>query len=93
MITCEECRLRMKPDDPRVRSGKYNRCGCDFCDKPSYYIEIEKQHELPEQEEFTIRQWDYIQQIKAEVLHYRKEHATLMLELDKKTKKKGIKYK
>jgi len=31
----------MKPDDPRVRSGKYMMCGCDYCNKPSYYRELE----------------------------------------------------
>ncbi len=43
MITCAECIERMKPDDPHVRSGKYHMCGCDYCNKPSYYRELESQ--------------------------------------------------
>ena len=43
MITCRECIGRLKPDDPRKRSGKYRLCGCDYCNKPSYYRELEEQ--------------------------------------------------
>ena len=41
MITCNECIDRMKPDDPRVKSGKYHLCGCDYCNKPTYYRDLE----------------------------------------------------
>lgn len=41
MITCAECIEKLKPDDPRIRSGKYMRCGCDYCDKPTYFRELE----------------------------------------------------
>ena len=34
MITCAECIKSLRPDDPRVKSGKYGMCGCDYCDKP-----------------------------------------------------------
>ena len=36
MISCSECVERMKPDDPRVKSGRYHLCGCDYCNKPDY---------------------------------------------------------
>jgi len=42
MITCEECIQRMYPDDPRVKSGRYHLCGCDYCQKPDYYRELEQ---------------------------------------------------
>ena len=41
MITCAECIQRMKPDDPRIKSGRYNLCGCDYCSKSTYYRELE----------------------------------------------------
>ncbi len=43
MITCAECIERLKPDDPRIPSGRYHHSSCDyFCDKPSYYRDIER---------------------------------------------------
>jgi len=42
MITCNECLDRMKPDDPRVKSGHYHLSGCDYCNKPQYYRELEQ---------------------------------------------------
>ncbi len=43
MITCQECLEKMKPDDPRVPTGRYHHSSCDyFCNKPTYYKEIEK---------------------------------------------------
>ena len=48
MITCNQCIERMKPDDPRVRSGTYHMCGCDYCNKPTYYRELEKKKEESE---------------------------------------------
>jgi len=42
LITCEECRDRMKPEDPRVPTGPYHHSTCDyFCSKPTYYRELE----------------------------------------------------
>lgn len=32
--------------------------------------------------EWSKKQWDYVQQIKAELLHHRREYARLMAELD-----------
>ena len=42
MITCQECIKSLHPDDPKVRSGRYHMCGCDYCNKPEYYRELEK---------------------------------------------------
>ncbi len=42
MITCEECIQKMYPDDPRVKSGHYHLCDCDYCDKLTYYRELEQ---------------------------------------------------
>ena len=42
LITCVECIERLRViGDPRIRSGKYNMCSCDYCSKPTYYREIE----------------------------------------------------
>jgi len=41
MITCKQC-IDSLTDDPRIRSGKYRLCGCDYCEKPSYYRELEQ---------------------------------------------------
>ncbi|KKK70152.1 hypothetical protein LCGC14_2926850 [marine sediment metagenome] len=41
MITCEQCTRELLPDNPHIRSGKYNMCGCDYCEKPSYFRELE----------------------------------------------------
>ena len=38
----------MKPDDPRVKSGRYRLCGCDYCDKPQYNRDIEFPKPEPE---------------------------------------------
>ena len=40
-MLCKECILGMKPDDPRIKTGRYHLCGCDYCDKPTYYRELE----------------------------------------------------
>lgn len=42
MLTCRKCIERMKPDDPRIKSGRYHLCGCDYCNKPTYYRELEE---------------------------------------------------
>jgi len=56
VITCEECIQRMKPDNPRVRSGRYNKCGCDYCDKPSYYRTVESRITEPDRVEYVTYQ-------------------------------------
>ena len=51
MISCRECIEGLKPDNPQVRGGKYNLCGCDYCDKPTYFRELE---EKPTREKLEI---------------------------------------
>ena len=41
-----------------------------------------EQKPMPTEPVWDRGQWDYVLQIKAEVLHYRTEHANLMLKLD-----------
>ena len=43
MISCNECieLLRKLGDDPRIKSGRYHLSGCDYCNKPTYYRELE----------------------------------------------------
>ena len=48
MITCAQCIQQLKPEDPRVRSGRYRLCSCDYCSKPSYFRELEEvQKDMP----------------------------------------------
>ena len=67
MLLCSECIQSLYPDDPRVRSGRYMRCGCDYCDKPTYYRELESQSP-PEQvivhrhSDMRKEDWDLLQQ-------------------------------
>ena len=43
MLTCQECKEQLYPDDPTFPVGKYHQSSCDYyCDKPTYYREIEK---------------------------------------------------
>ena len=42
MISCAECVQRLGWDNPTIRVGKYGMCGCDYCNKPSYYRDLEK---------------------------------------------------
>lgn len=32
-MNCEKCIERFKPDDPRVKSGRYHLSSCDYCSK------------------------------------------------------------
>ena len=41
MITCKECLDKLYPHDPKVRSGKYRLCSCDYCAKPTDLRELE----------------------------------------------------
>ena len=89
MITCNECINRFKSwgDDPRVKSGRYHLCGCDYCGKPQYYRDLEQPK--PEiQPVFKSRPVDKeIDQLKAGYIHLQNrmnEH------LDKKKNKDRI---
>lgn len=52
------------------------------------FTPIQKPEKIDSPEpQWTKKQWEYVQQIKSEVLHYRKEYANIMLELDKLVKR------
>ncbi len=89
MIPCKECIRQIYPDNPRVRSGRYTMCGCNYCDKPTYYREIEETQQAPNLEPlWSSRQWDKVQQLQSEVMGWRQKHAEMMMELDKMRKPK-----
>ena len=75
MFTCEECTQRMYPDDPRIRTGRYNLSGCDYCNKPSIYRELELKQ--PPQEQVIIhrhsnmgkQEFALLQQLRREVTY------------------------
>jgi len=45
----------MKPDDPRVKSGRYHLCGCDYCNKSTYFRELERKQVEPQVQEVIHR--------------------------------------
>jgi len=59
----------MYPEDPRVKSGRYHLCSCDYCDKPDRTPEQPKpEPEIPDTLE--VRQLKYqVEQAKAGYLH------------------------
>jgi len=71
----------MLPHDPRVRSGKYGLCSCDYCDKPTYNREIEAndlEDRVDNLEEISSqkgsiprRYYDELQQLKAGILYFK----------------------
>lgn len=75
MITCEECVRRLYPDDPRVPTGRYHHSTCDyFCNKPTYYRELEKPQPQPQVIEHIHRtssmdkqEFDLLQQTSSQV--------------------------
>jgi len=89
MITCKECIERFKNwgDDPRVKSGRYHLSGCDYCDKPTYYRELEIiKSEI--QPIFRPRPVDReIDQLKAGYIHLQNKLNTL---IDKKNNRDRI---
>jgi len=94
MITCQECIDRLGPDDPRIRSGRYMKCGCDYCDKPDYYRDLEVLNQQPSEQTIIHRysnmgrqEFDLLQQtvLKAE---YLAQKLTEHIEASKKRKGK-----
>jgi len=72
MITCEECRERLYPDDPRVKSGRYHMSTCQhYCNKPQYYRDLEQTKPEPEIHDILgVRQLKYqVEQAKAGYLY------------------------
>ena len=91
MITCRECLERMRfIGDPRIRSGKYRMCGCDYCSKPFYYreLEAEKKPQVVEHRhsDMSRKDFDLLQQtvLKVDSLEKRLN--------ERKLGKQGIKY-
>jgi len=80
LITCEECRRRLLPDDPRVKSGRYRLSCCDYCDKPDYYRELEKPpvvEHIVRHSDMGAKEFDQLQQTAAEVKYLRDKVAEL----------------
>ena len=73
----------MYPDDPRVKLGRYHLSGCDYCDKPQNYRDLELPKPEPEIPDLIeIRQLKYqVEQAKAGYLHLQNK---LNEHLDKK---------
>ena len=77
MITCAECIEQLRPDDPHIRSGRYGKCGCDYCQKLSYYRDLEMEKAEPEVI-FRARPVDAeIDRLKAEVNYLFNKYAEL----------------
>jgi len=88
MITCEECKKRLYPEDPTIRLGKYHMSTCEhYCNKPDSErdleqlkndVELIKRTEIPNIPE--VRQLKYqVEQAKTGYLHLQKklnEHLT-----------------
>jgi len=79
MITCIECIERFKSwgDDPRVKSGRYHKSSCDYCNKPQYYIDLEQIKNIKTDEP----KQDTIARLHTEQVYLRKK----LFELEKKT--------
>ena len=76
MITCNECIERMKPDDPRVKSGRYHLCGCDYCNKEPYFRELEQiviPKEIPPSIPNGFKLYNGVQQTKGMLLHLQRK--------------------
>ena len=93
MISCKECISRCFPDDPHIRSGRYMRCGCDYCDKPSYERELEARLDEPREvvhkhfySDLSKQQWDRVEQSLRDNADLRKKVNELY------EKRKGVEY-
>ena len=103
MIPCSECLERFKSwgDDPRVRSGRYMKCGCDYCDKPTYYRELEARQLEPEEKivihrhsSMSKQDWDLLQQTARKLEYLDKklaEHTEYKRKTPVKSGKRGMK--
>ena len=70
MIPCTECleNARKQGDDPRVPVGRYHQSSCDFyCDKPTYFRELEQEEVKVGEPEWEKSQWEYVRQLRAQV--------------------------
>lgn len=91
MITCKECREKFKSwgDSPDVKSGRYHLSGCDYCNKPQYYRDIEIPKPKPALPDIPeVRQLKYqVEQARAGYLYLRNK---LNEHLDKKVKEERL---
>jgi hypothetical protein len=87
MISCNECKERLYPEDPTIKVGRYHLSTCEhYCNKPIYYREF-KQSKSEIQPIFRPRPVDKeIDQLKARYIHIQNK---LNAHLDKK-KKQGL---
>ena len=90
MIECKECIRNLHPHDPRVPVGRYHQSTCGYyCDKPSYYRELEQAltpDEKSPEPQWAQEQWRYVQQLRGMVLHLDKQ---VKEALSKKKKPEG----
>ncbi len=87
MFTCHDCIDRFKSwgDDPKVKSGRYGLSGCDYCNKPAYYRELERR--TPASIEPIVKNVSYkvIEQMKGQIQYLKQKIQT-------STKKKDTSY-
>jgi len=80
MLSCRECIERLRPDDPRIPTGRYHQSSCDFyCNKPTRYRDLEQQEDPQPREvvhvvhhsEMSKQESDMLQQLSREVKYLR----------------------
>jgi len=85
----------MLPYDPRVKSGNYYLCGCDYCNKPTYERELEDRITTLEAQAQFYEASPWIEPIKVKhiyhhinpqtgLLHYLKDKVKTLLALQEK---------
>jgi len=74
MITCRQCIDEFKPDDPRIKSGSYHLSGCDYCNKPLYFRNIED-GDLPDRTivDLDKESKDEMKRLRAQVMYLDKQ--------------------
>lgn len=77
-MTCEKCIERFKPDDPRVKSGRYHLSSCDYCSN-EYHLEELSPIPLPPWQD---KQWETIKQLRGMVLVLQKKVNTQKAKVD-----------
>ena len=72
MLSCDECKRKLYPADPRIKTGPYRMSTCEhYCDKPQYFRDLELPKPEPEvPDTLDVRQLKYqVEQAKAGYLH------------------------
>jgi len=90
MITCAECIERFKAwgDDPRIKSGRYRLSGCDYCNKPQYYRELEAEQREPQVTEIIHRHADMSKQEFADLQSLKGQVKFLQSKIEELTKRR-----